>query len=881
MTDKIAVKLTAEDEGVSALLRALSKQLGEVQQQQRKANAAAVDGAKAQSVQSSAIASLVGHLKRLGTGYAALKVAQFVKDQVDAADALSKLAQKTGLTTETLSVLAHAGETADVSIDQLNTTIRFFAKANGDLARGSQETADAFRAIGLSARDLEGLSPDEAFKKTAKALGSYRDSLEKSEVAQKIFGKTGAEFIPLANQIADEGFGAIEAAAQRAGRVISADAGRAAEQFNDQLRALKGEAQGVALAFAQEVIPALSDTITLLANAKGANDKSFASVLGAGAAKLIRETAAEANAFIKSIGAELKDLQIIGVATWESIKAAAKFDFSEAKKQFAVADKAFEDLKTAGARAFHAAGDEMDKIAKDRAAKTTADKKQREETEKKRVILSDSKAVSEIAKARREAEDHAREGEGKLLAASLALRDQEVERAFAKGLTSLEAYFSARKQTIIQAGRQEIDALTASRDALAKQPVPASPVERVQRADQIAQKNVAIKTRELALDGQLQQIDAERAAAAETLANAVVDAEVRIQTARGNSSAEAKVSLERDVKAYQEAVAKMGKLTAEQQAAKVKEFRVTLTLDVDAKANKEKVDQLFAEIDRKRTDLDQRVSLGLQSQASAQKELTQFEAARLPTLQQLADEMSRFGAELANPELQAAAADLQVKLAGVGQAVSESSRLAANLGTDALDAAKNDLGDFLGSTVSQVHSVGEAFASLATSVVGSIQRIVAQLIAAKAVESIASLLGSFGGGGAAKTAQMIVSSFASGGYTGAGGKYQPAGIVHRGEYVFPQEAVNRIGIRRLDALAGLRTPSIVQPRRGYASGGLVTAPVASGGTVGGTVHLAVDEGVIVRAVAMHMESADGQRHVLHAAVKHRGALSKIVRGTPG
>ncbi|HHY3096376.1 TPA: phage tail length tape measure family protein, partial [Klebsiella aerogenes] len=35
--------------------------------------------------------------------------------------------------------------------------------------------------------------------------------------------------------------------------------------------------------------------------------------------------------------------------------------------------------------------------------------------------------------------------------------------------------------------------------------------------------------------------------------------------------------------------------------------------------------------------------------------------------------------------------------------------------------------------------------------------------------------------------------FASGGYTGSGGKYQPAGIVHKGEYVFDQESTNRIG----------------------------------------------------------------------------------------
>jgi TP901 family phage tail tape measure protein len=59
-----------------------------------------------------------------------------------------------------------------------------------------------------------------------------------------------------------------------------------------------------------------------------------------------------------------------------------------------------------------------------------------------------------------------------------------------------------------------------------------------------------------------------------------------------------------------------------------------------------------------------------------------------------------------------------------------------------------------------------------------------------------------------------VPGFADGGYTGPGAKYQPAGVVHKGEFVFPQEAVNRIGVGTLGAMAGLP---------GYASGGYVTA----------------------------------------------------------
>jgi lambda family phage tail tape measure protein len=57
--------------------------------------------------------------------------------------------------------------------------------------------------------------------------------------------------------------------------------------------------------------------------------------------------------------------------------------------------------------------------------------------------------------------------------------------------------------------------------------------------------------------------------------------------------------------------------------------------------------------------------------------------------------------------------------------------------------------------------------------------------------------------------------FATGGYTGSGGKYEPAGIVHRGEFVMNAAATNRIGVGNLTRL------------QGYADGGLV------GGGTGG------------------------------------------------
>lgn len=70
----------------------------------------------------------------------------------------------------------------------------------------------------------------------------------------------------------------------------------------------------------------------------------------------------------------------------------------------------------------------------------------------------------------------------------------------------------------------------------------------------------------------------------------------------------------------------------------------------------------------------------------------------------------------------------------------------------------------------------------------------------------------FSGGG-------YVGGYASGGYTGDGGKYQPAGVVHRGEYVITKEATSRLGIGFLNHL---------NYGRGYANGGSVGSIPSTG-----------------------------------------------------
>jgi len=84
-------------------------------------------------------------------------------------------------------------------------------------------------------------------------------------------------------------------------------------------------------------------------------------------------------------------------------------------------------------------------------------------------------------------------------------------------------------------------------------------------------------------------------------------------------------------------------------------------------------------------------------------------------------------------------------------------------------------------------------------------------------------------------------TYATGGFTGKGGKYEPAGVVHKGEYVVPKSMVNQsTGLPYADALGRLVAGS-APSAPSYAAGGFV-------GAGGMMVSLSPDDRALLRGV---------------------------------
>ena len=118
----------------------------------------------------------------------------------------------------------------------------------------------------------------------------------------------------------------------------------------------------------------------------------------------------------------------------------------------------------------------------------------------------------------------------------------------------------------------------------------------------------------------------------------------------------------------------------------------------------------------------------------------------------------------------------------------------------------------------------------------------------------------------AKLLASLSTGYADGGYTGAGGKYEPAGIVHKGEYVFTQEDVRRLGLGNLDALHNGANSVINNTSNVY------NPPAETSGSTVSIVNV-VDPSM----VKSFLSTAEGQNAILNTIKSNPRLIRQVVQ----
>ena len=156
----------------------------------------------------------------------------------DATDRIDKMSQKLGMTRQGFQEWDYILSQNGASIDSMKAGMKTLTSQFDMLTKGGKNATEAFGALGLSQKDLAGLSQEEIFEKTIVALQGMEDETQRAALANQLLGKAGQELAPVLNS----GAGSVEELKKQAkdlGLVISDDAVDAGVKWTDTLDNLK------------------------------------------------------------------------------------------------------------------------------------------------------------------------------------------------------------------------------------------------------------------------------------------------------------------------------------------------------------------------------------------------------------------------------------------------------------------------------------------------------------------------------------------------------------------------------------------------------------------------------------------------------------------
>ncbi len=306
-----------------------------------------IDGFKAGMTQAVGISKVTegaisGHLSSIGTSFlnvgkavgiftAALAATglavgtALVKHTLEAEDRLAKLSDKTGITVESLAALRQQADLNGIGFEDLTGSLVKLNKNLGEAAKNGGPVADTLKELGLNARDLAKLSPEEAFGKIGDAMQGLGTHAEKTRVSMELFGRSGANLIGTLNQ-GTAGFQEQLKSVQDLGNALSrADVGKI-EAVNDAFTMLSAVVKGFATQLTSALSPFLLKAATDMGEMakethgfRGAIDKAVSFAIEAG--KVFADVF---DAVKISIQAVVVAAASIGVSFWESVNATAK-----------------------------------------------------------------------------------------------------------------------------------------------------------------------------------------------------------------------------------------------------------------------------------------------------------------------------------------------------------------------------------------------------------------------------------------------------------------------------------------------------------------------------------------------------------------------------
>lgn len=312
-------------------------------------------------------------------------LALLTKQAMGSIDAIAKLADRIGDTTERVAGMQHAGEIMGVSAEAMAKSLEQLPKRLGELSMATGEAQYALDLMNLDFLELQKMAPSDAIRLIADRMANLKNQSERVAVATKFFGRAGVAMVNVL-ALGSKGIDKYQREAEQLGKTFSRwDAGPV-EEFNDAILRMKEVFKGIGIVLAIELAPRLEKIITRFVDwakeGEGVKGKVVA-VVEAITAKVVELAGAwdTARASVLLLYADLRDVaaesQRLPTKLFNILsKVLPAFEAAQAAmgdadvglagtKAAADARKKAEDLLAGAMAARTAAADAMNKLKKD------------------------------------------------------------------------------------------------------------------------------------------------------------------------------------------------------------------------------------------------------------------------------------------------------------------------------------------------------------------------------------------------------------------------------------------------------------------------------------------------------------------------------------
>lgn len=186
------------------------------------------------------IGDVIGKLRNmagvLGAGVGISQLVGFVNTSADLADELNDVSARLGITTQGLQQWQYAAKLSGIETESLRGALGFLQRNLAGAADGNAEAARTFRQLGTPIKNADGSlrSLDDVMLGLSEGMQKIDDPTKRAGLAMRLFGRSGAQIVPLLSE-GPEGIARLRAEFEDLGGGASAEATRAAGEYNDAM----------------------------------------------------------------------------------------------------------------------------------------------------------------------------------------------------------------------------------------------------------------------------------------------------------------------------------------------------------------------------------------------------------------------------------------------------------------------------------------------------------------------------------------------------------------------------------------------------------------------------------------------------------------------